>query len=50
MTALLAHVGKEVEKREREGLDLLSEVEEKVFLVVGLKRAAVREVHMPVRL
>ncbi|KAM0751162.1 ribosomal protein L1, partial [Meredithblackwellia eburnea MCA 4105] len=48
LTALLAHVEKLQQKREKE--DLLGEQEEKLFLVVGLKRQAKREVHMPIRL
>lgn len=48
LKALLAHVAKVQEKRERE--DLLGEQEEKVFLVVGLKKAAKREIHKPIRL
>lgn len=48
LKALLGHVAKVQEKREQE--DLLGEQEEKVFLVVGLKKAAKREVHKPIRL
>lgn len=48
LKALLAHVAKVQEKREQE--DLLGEQEEKVFLVVGLKKAAKREIHKPIRL
>ena len=48
LTALLAHVAKV--QLEREEKDLLGEQEEKVFLVVGMKKAAKREVHKPVRL
>lgn len=48
VAALVAHVAKVQEKREQE--DLLGEQEEKVFLVVGLKKAAKREIHKPIRL
>jgi len=48
LKALLAHVAKVQEKREQE--DLLGEQEEKVFLVVGLKKAPKREIHKPIRL
>ena len=48
LKALLAHVAKVQEKREQE--DLLGEQEEKVFLVIGLKKAAKREIHKPIRL
>lgn len=48
LTALIAHVAKTQEKRAES--DLLGDTDEKVFLVVGLKRAAKREVHMPIRL
>lgn len=48
LKALLAHVAKVQDKREQE--DLLGEQEEKVFLVVGLKKAAKREIHKPIRL
>ncbi|KAK4693868.1 hypothetical protein P7C70_g8848, partial [Phenoliferia sp. Uapishka_3] len=46
--ALLAHV--ETIQKRRDEEDLLGESDEKVFLVVGLKRPAKREVHMPIRL
>ncbi|KAI5479170.1 hypothetical protein MNV49_004030 [Pseudohyphozyma bogoriensis] len=48
LTALLAHITKV--QQQREETDLLGESEEKLFVVVGLKRAARREVHMPVRM
>ena len=48
LSALLAHVAKV--QQQREATDLLGEQDEKVFLVVGLKRAANREQHMPIRL
>ncbi|BGP51719.1 proteasome-interacting protein cic1 [Rhodotorula kratochvilovae] len=46
--ALLKHVEKVQQKRNDE--DLLGEQDEKVFLVVGLKKAPKREVHKPVRI
>ncbi|GAA5970732.1 hypothetical protein JCM21900_003294, partial [Sporobolomyces salmonicolor] len=46
--ALLAHVARV--QQQREETELLGEQEEKVFLVVGLKKAPKREVHKPVRL
>lgn len=48
LSALLAHIAKV--QTQREATDLLGEQDEKVFLVVGLKRAANREQHMPIRL
>lgn len=48
LDALLAHVTKVQQQRELS--DLLGEQEEKLLLVVGLKRAATREQHMPIRL
>ncbi|GAA5912004.1 hypothetical protein JCM5296_007319, partial [Sporobolomyces johnsonii] len=48
LAALLAHVARVQEQREQ--TELLGEQEEKVFLVVGLKKAPKREVHKPVRL
>jgi hypothetical protein len=39
-----------INKREGEGNNLLEEAEEKVYLVIGLKRAAIREQHKPIQL
>ncbi|GAA5905296.1 hypothetical protein JCM6882_003738 [Rhodosporidiobolus microsporus] len=48
VNALLKHVEKK--QQEREETELLGEMEEKVFLVVGLKTPPKREVHKPIRI
>lgn len=48
LKALLAHVAKT--QAQEDDSDLLGETEEKLLLVIGLKRGAKREVHKPFRL
>jgi ribosome biogenesis protein UTP30 len=48
LKALLAHVAKVQEKRQED--DLLGEQDEKLYLVVGLKKPSKRQVHKPIRL
>lgn len=50
VTALLAHLAKQEATRESTlGGDLLAGDGEKVYLVVGLRKGAGREVHKPIR-